>query len=312
MKRLFYSILTTATRIFGLWLFALVAKGIAAGYYLFFPRRVAVGIRFYRALFPGRSRLYYRWCTWRQFQNFTSIFTDRILLAKADAIGYTYTGWEHLEKILDEKRGAVILMSHLGNWEIAAHLLNRRRKDIRLLLYMGAREKKEIEGMQKASLKESGVRIIAVDANGGSPFDVVEGIRMIESGGLVSLAGDRVWGESLRTVPVRFLGHKALLPEGPHLFSLLTGVPLLVFFAFRTGRGQYHFTFSEPIFLPRTDRGGRRRAIEASAQAYADRLAETLRNNPFEWYHFEPFLGQPLEASPDPDTGAGGAETPGT
>ena len=39
----------------GLWVLKLFVWIVASGYYLFFPRRVAASMGFYRALFPGRS-----------------------------------------------------------------------------------------------------------------------------------------------------------------------------------------------------------------------------------------------------------------
>ena len=54
MAAWFYRALAAVSRITGLWLFALVSGGIAAGYLLFGHRRRAEGIRFYRALFPDR------------------------------------------------------------------------------------------------------------------------------------------------------------------------------------------------------------------------------------------------------------------
>ena len=80
---MFYRGLVFLTRILGTWVFGLVAQGIAAGYFCFAPRRVRVGVRFYRALFPQRSRVYALWCTWRQFRNFTSVYLDRFRAAGA-------------------------------------------------------------------------------------------------------------------------------------------------------------------------------------------------------------------------------------
>lgn len=58
MSGLFYAILTAASDIFGAWLFALTARGIAVGYFFLSPRRAAISTRFYRVLFAGRNRLY--------------------------------------------------------------------------------------------------------------------------------------------------------------------------------------------------------------------------------------------------------------
>ena len=75
--------------------------------------------------------------------------------------------------------------------------------ELRLLLYMGIRHKEQIEGMQKESIRESGIRIVAADREGGSPFDMVESIRFLKSGGLVSMTGDMLWKEDQRAISVR-------------------------------------------------------------------------------------------------------------
>jgi len=285
MKGLFYNFLILLLKLMGSWIFILISRAIAVGYFLFFPRRVAVGVRFYRILFPGRSRFYYLLCTWKQFQNFTTVFLDRSLLLNSNDITYTSEGWEHLEAAMG-KTGGIILMSHLGNWEVAAHLLRKQHEKFNMLLYMGIRNKEEIERIQKLDLGESGIQIVAVDQDGGSPFDIMKGIQFIKSGGFVSLTGDMVWKKEQRTVPVKFLGHEVFLPEIPYVFALLSGAPLFIFFTFRT----YHFTLSEPIHIKATSRALRNQVIRESAQKYADLLEQSLRRHPFEWYHFETFL----------------------
>ena len=272
----------------------LFAWFVATGYFLFFPRRVGSSTQIYRALYPNRNGLFHLWCTWRQFHNFTHVFLDRYLLQETDEITYTSEGLEHLEHVLDKGKGGILLMSHMGNWEVAAHLLKRKLKNLRLLLYMGVKQKEQIEQLQKETLAQSGIRIVAVDESGGSPLDLVDGVKFIESGGVVSLTGDLVWKKNQRAIPVKFLGQEILLPEAPHLFALLSGAPLFIFFAFRTGKNNHRFTLSEPIYLTAASREERAAAIQRSAQQYADILEAALRNHPLQWYHFRPLM------KPDP------------
>ena len=259
---------------------------VATGFFMLFPMRVNNSIRFYQALFPGRSWFYHLGCAWSQFHNFTDVFFDRFMLQEFDDIHYTSEGMEYLEQALQKKNGAILLMSHIGNWEMAAHLLKRNLPDMNLLLYMGVKHKEQIEGIQKKCLSQNGVRVIAVDHQGGSPFDIVEGIHFIHSGGMVSLTGDLIWKKDQRIVPVKFLGHDALFPETPYLFALLSGAPIFIFFAFRTGRKTYHFSLSEPIFVKASSRGERTAVIRQAAQRYSDILEETVRCYPLQWYHF--------------------------
>ena len=279
-----------SSKILGLWVFKFFAGVVASGYFVLFPARVGHSLRLYRALFPDRGRLYHLGCAWRQFHNFTDVFIDRFVLQEFNEITYISEGMQHLEQALDQGRGGILLMSHMGNWEVAAHLLKRKLTGIRILLYMGIKQKEQIEQIQKESLAKSGIKIVAVDADGGSPMDIIEGIKFIESGGVVSLTGDVVWKKDQRVVPARFLGQEVLLPQAPYLFALLSGAPLFTFFAFRTGKNNYHFAMSESISPAPVSRSARDEAIRQSAQRYADTLEATLRKYPLQWYHFKPFI----------------------
>jgi lauroyl/myristoyl acyltransferase len=270
----------------GLWLFQAGAWCVATCYYLLFPGRVAASAAFYRALLPGRSRWFYLRCAWKQFHHFTGVFLDRFRMQSGQELTFTCDGLEHLDAVVDQGSGGIILMSHVGNWEIAAHVLKRHRADLSLLLYMGAKQKEQIEKLQKESLSASGVRVIVAGAATGTPYDTVEGIQHLKQGGLVSLAGDMVWHAAQRTVPVRFVGRRVDLTAGPHVFAMVAGVPLFHFYSYRTGPGSYHFTIKAPLYVRPAARAERQAAIQASAQAYADSLEAFVREHPFEWFHF--------------------------
>jgi predicted LPLAT superfamily acyltransferase len=281
MKDIFYRFLITLSKRMGLWVFRFLAWFIATGYFFFFPGRVAVSVHFYRALFPSRSLLYHLWCSWRHYHNFTNVYLDRYLVFDEHDVTITHEGWEFLEDAVNRKAGGIILMSHVGNWEIAAHMLRVRGRNnpgMKLLLYLGQKHKDQIERTQKESLVQSGVKIIVAEENTVSPADIIEGINFLKAGGLV-----------------RFLGHEAFLPETPFIFALLSGTPLYLFFAFRTGKQKYHFQILPPQYVHAQDRNDRQEAIGRAAQLYADRLEEMVRHYPFEWYHFEPFIGRKLD-----------------
>ena len=288
MIDLFSKIIIFLSRHIGIPFFILVSWIIATGFFLFFPFRLSISVKFYRVLFPKKSAWFHMLCAWKQYHNFTSVFLDRFLLDEYGDISYTFEGWKYLEEAIKKKSGGIILMSHMGNWEMAAHFL--KRKDIRLLLYMGIKEREQLEASQKENLRQRGVKIIGVDHNGGSPFDIVESMNFIKKGGYVALAGDRIWNTKQRKVKARFLGHEVHLPEGPHLFALLSGAPIFIFFSFRKKRKKYHFIISKPIFIKCSSRAQRKAKIHACVQIYVSELENRLYENPFEWYHFEKFL----------------------
>jgi predicted LPLAT superfamily acyltransferase len=163
------------------------------------------------------------------------------------------------------------------------------------MLYMGARQKEQIEKAQKQDLAQSGIRIV-VAGEESAPYDTVEGIQHLKQGGLLSLAGDRVWHAGQRTVAVRFLGQHMDLPVGPHVFAMLADVPLFYFFSHRTGPQHYQFSVIGPRAVNPAARTQRQAALEASAQDYADHLEAYVRQHPFEWFHFR----SPFSKAADP------------
>ena len=292
MKAAFYKSLTWISRALGGWIFSLITWFIATGYFFFKPRQVRNSIRFYGALFPERGWAAHITCAWKQYHGFTRVFMDRILLETSEDIAFTSDGLEHLREASAQKTGGIILMSHVGNWEVAVHLLKKLLPEMDLLLYMGIKHKEQIEGIQKHELHRAGIKIVAVGPDGGSPFDLVEGINLLKKGGFVSMTGDILWHKDQRSAKVRFLDHEVSVPQAPHLLSLLSGKPLFVFFSFRTGKGEYFFKASEPIHVRTATRSERNQAIRESAQRYVDILQENVREYPVQWHHFEPFLGR--------------------
>ena len=126
-----------------------------------------------------------------------------------------------------------------------------------------------------------------------SPFALIEGINFLREGGIVSMTGDRLWGEQ-SSVTVDFLGHEVCLPDTPHLFALMTGAPLMTFFVYQEAVGKYHIKVSPGRKVSAASRSDRKKAVQESAQAYAADLAQFPPEHPFEWHHFEPFLGKKI------------------
>jgi len=295
MSVFFYRLAGALSKWTGDWLLGLFAGTIAAGFFFLFPGRTRESARFYGALFPGKRLLLRYLDAWKQYQRFTHVYMDRLrLFANPQAFAVRVEGWETLKQLLDRNEGAILLMSHLGNWNAAAHLLRREKPTVQLMLYMGARDGERLEKLQKEGLADDGIKVIAVDQGGASPFQLIEANTFMQQGGLVSLTGDRIWHDSQRTVTVTFLGHEIRLPESPHMLALISGKSLFVMFPVKTGRRKYHIRICPPIYVRAVTRPERKTAVLASAQAYADRLAAEVRRHPHEWFHFEPFLGKKL------------------
>jgi lauroyl/myristoyl acyltransferase len=289
MKKFSYKIFFYLSRRLGLWFFRIFSGFIATGYFFLFPTRVAVSLTFYRVLFPARNFFYHLWCAWKQYHKFTDVYIHRFIHFDDEDIEYVKEGWEYLEEAVQKKTGAILLMSHIGNWELAAQTLNK--KGLPIMLYLGAKHKEQMERIQKESMAKSGIRVVETSEDEKSPFALIEGINFLREGGIVSMTGDRLWGKQ-SYVSVDFLGHEVKLPDTPHLFALMTDAPLMTFFVYQEAVGKYHIKVSCGRKVYAATRVDRKKAVQESAQAYAEDLAEFAREHPFEWHHFEPFLGK--------------------
>ncbi len=291
MKIFSYRVAVYFSRRWGVWFFRTFSWFIATGYFFLFPSRIAHSFKFYRALIPARNFLYYLYCVWKQYHNFTNVYLHRFITFDEDEIEFTKEGWEYLDEAAEKKTGAIVVMSHIGNWELAAQMLNR--KGLPIMLYLGAKHKEQVERLQKEKLAQSGIKIVATSEKESSPFALLEGINFLREGGIVSMTGDRLWGEQSYVV-VDFLGYEARLPDTPHLFALMSGAPLMTFFVYEKAFGKYHISISEGRCVNALSRADRKRAVLESAQAYADDLSSFVSQHPFEWHHFEPFLGKKI------------------
>jgi predicted LPLAT superfamily acyltransferase len=275
----------------GIWTVAVFAWIVSTGYFLFRTRRVKASMRFYQQLYPNRSRLYCLLCSWKQFHSFAKVFVERLRLDAGRELSYQSKGFEAIQRADEERTGGVLVMSHLGNWEVAARLF--ARKGLNIMLFMGQRKDENVEKLQKQELVTDNVSVLAANRGENTPYYIIDGIQHLRRGGFVSLAGDRLGHQDQRCVAVNFLGKTIMIPRVPYEIALVAKVPLYVFFSVRSRSG-YLIEILPPIVIETSkretgmDRKARRQqAIQKAAQSYATKLEETLAKFPFQWYHFE-------------------------
>jgi len=287
-----YRALIWLGRRIGLWVVAVFAWLISTGYFLFLPGRLVNSVRFYRALFPDRGLWSALALAWRQYHGFSALFAERLRLQHdPDRLECTMVGLEYLERAAESGQGAILLMTHLGNWEIAARILGQRK--FKLLLYMGEKQREQIEQDQKTDLQHDGVRVVGLRDGEDATVHGLEGLHFLKSGGLVSMAGDRNWSDNQPSLEVEWLDSRVALPKAPHALALITGAPIITFFVVRTGRLKFHFRAFAPRPVTASSRSERAAALQQSALHYVGQLEEVLRQHPTQWYHFEPFLKPP-------------------
>jgi predicted LPLAT superfamily acyltransferase len=259
-------------------------------------------VAFYYTLFAGPARRavqqYLRrigrpagfWGAYRNIRTFAVCALDRVFLVRGevDRFAVTSNGVEHLIKLREERRGAILLGAHVGSFEAMRAFGKDQEFKIHILAYW------ENARMISTFLATVGAdfrgRVIEIDPKDTSYIFAVQAA--IEAGDLVAVLGDRV-GVNEKTATARFLGAPARFPSGPYTLAALLRCPVYLTFGLYHGPNRYDL-YCEPLAqqleLPR---GAREAALAAHVQRYADRLEHYCRMAPDNWFNFFEFWSAP-------------------
>lgn len=225
---------------------------------------------------------------------FGAMVLDRIgfWLGGPDDFEIEVHGWDELDRVVADGRGAVFLGSHLGNFD-AMRLLAQHRSPIavHVLMYIAHAERINAILRQLPRAKVEGrppPQVISITP--GSVQHVLEVRAKIQKGEVIAILADRVHpNETDRVAKVEFLGATASFPEGPFLLAASLRCPVLMMTSLRRGTGRYEI-FVERI-ADRLDvpRSRRHEAVREYAQDFARRLEAQVMRAPHQWFNFFAF-----------------------
>jgi len=226
------------------------------------------------------------WRVHRQLFRFAEVALDAIYFLKGETARFEFTreGHEHLEQLVREGKGALLLGAHMGSF----YAMRASSADFEIPVYplVHTQNAKRINALFRALAPEMAERVIEIDE--GDMRFMLRVRELIEQGALVALLADRV-PESGNVAEVDFLGGKALLPTGPYLLASTLRCP--VFFTAGIYRAPKRYElhcepFAEKVVLKR---GARQEAAREYATRYAERLEHYARSAPDNWFNFFEF-----------------------
>ena len=195
-------------------------------------------------------------------------------------------GEEEIRAAAEAGDGALLLTSHLGNWETMAQLLSCIDAPVTLVMFDG------VQPGVKAALEElSRERSFDVLYTDGSPAAAAGILAALSKGHLVGMMADRLLAG--RGVRLPFLGGEAVFPVGPFSVAAASKAPVFQVFAMR--RGPYRYDF-QAFPMGRLEYANRRRKqadFERWIAEYAARLEEFTRADPWQWGNFYDFWEEP-------------------
>jgi len=239
----------------------------------------------YEFLKRARGSSVHWWHVLRHFHYFAATILDRIYLLRGefDRFRVTIHGKEVLQRQMETGKGAILLGSHLGSFEVLRALgVMQRRFPLKVL--MDTAHNQNISRFFDALNPGIAGTVIPPDR----PDTLIKVRESLDASYFIGMLGDRVFGAD-KTTRCGFLGAPTTLPSGPILLAAMMHCPVILFFGLYRGGNRYdiHFEhFADEIVLNREHRA---EEIQSWMQRYVARLEHYARLAPYNWFNFYSF-----------------------
>lgn len=201
-----------------------------------------------------------------------------------------------LKTNLENKKGALLLGSHLGNIELLRSLSSFGEHGVsRSIPVTTIIELKATEQFNR-TLHEINpdVDFDVIDPSDINPDTIIKLQETIEKGGLVVVAGDRTSARSRdRFIRTKFLGKQADFPYGVFLIAALLKCPVYFCFGLRSKTvtlfPKYHMFVERSKISFNCSRKERESLIRELCDEFVRKLEKFCERFPFQWYNFYNF-----------------------
>jgi KDO2-lipid IV(A) lauroyltransferase len=179
-------------------------------------------------------------------------------------------GLTHLDKALEEGKGAVLVTGHFGSWELMGCALVRLGYP--LAFVVGVQRNRLVQGLMNRLRGECGIPVI-------EPTSLLETTRALRQNRFIAMLSDQDAGG--HGVFVDFLGEPASTHAGAARLAFLTGAPVITGFIIRTGVTRHRIVIEEPIHIDRSLE--RDESVLRVTQAYTRTIEAYVRRHPDHW-----------------------------
>ena len=195
-------------------------------------------------------------------------------------------GIDQVEKLAKQKKGGIIAISHLGNFEIC-HALSHDHKDIRLTILHHTKHAKKFNRLLNQYMTESNVQLLQVtEMNAAFAMQLSE---RVGRGEFIAIAADRVPIDNPSAIiQCDFLGEPADFPRGPYVLAAAMSAPLILLTCIKRN-GTYHISFEILAEGGKVPRAERENFIRNCANNFARCLESHVYQEPLQWFNFYDF-----------------------
>ena len=279
-----YKIFVTLLKNFGLKPAYFILRFVALYFFLFSPASFRNIYQVYRHRLKFgffKSILF----VYRNYFIFGQVLLDKTatLAGFRSKFTFYFDGEEYLLEMAAGNSGCLLISAHLGNFEMAGHMLERLEARVNIIMLDA--EYQKIKNYL-SSITQRSFHVIAIREDNAHVFEINTALENKE---ILCIHGDRFL-EGSKTLEIEFLGEKARLPTGPFYLAMKYGIPVSFVFAMKEGKSHYHFYATPPKrYLQQGNPVRRNEMLKTIIQDYISQVEQKLRQYPEQWFNYYNF-----------------------
>ena len=246
-------------------------------YYLDWEHRRVAFQNLHLAFGHERSENQIRRIAKKTFQNLGMMAIEFFRIPKLDTEGFerkvSVEGLDGALKLLEKKKGGLLLIGHFGNWELMGFMSKVIGNPI--LAIAKPIKQKRIDQWITGIRRVAGLELLPPKNASQKVIQALSQNRLV--GVLIDQRAKRskgVWAD--------FFGKKVPTHPGLAVLALKTGAPVIPVFMVRNGFQKHRLMIKEPLKLIQT--GDFKKDIEANTQLFNDTLESMIRQYPDQWF----------------------------
>lgn len=253
-----------------------------ASYYFLFLKKSNASIFYYFRKRLGYSYFKSKIMIYKSYFTFGQTIIDKIAIRSGMKNEFTYDhdGGEIITRLLEEKKGGVLISAHIGNFEIAGHCFSEIDVNFQINLVTTDLEHSTIKNYLESISQESTIKFIIISDDMSHIFDINAALARNE---LVCFTGDRYF-KGVKSLSEKLLGEDALFPAGPFLIASRLKVPVVFVYVMKEPNSHYHLYTREAIIKHRDEK--------ALLKCYTENLEWIIKKYPVQWFNYFDFWNQ--------------------
>jgi predicted LPLAT superfamily acyltransferase len=279
-----YKIFVALLKNFGLRPAYFLLRFVALYFFLFSPAsfRNIYGIYRHRLKFSFFKSILF---VYRNYFIFGQVLLDKTatLAGFRSKFTFDFDGEQYLREMVAGNTGCLLISAHLGNFEMAGHMLERINARVHIIMLDA--EYQRIKNYL-SSITQKSFHVIAIREDNSHVYEINTALENKE---ILCIHGDRFL-EGSKTLEIDFLGEKTRFPTGPFYLAMKYSIPVSFVFAMKERKSHYHYYATPPkYYLQQGNMTRREEMLRSVIQDYIRETEQKLRQYPEQWFNYYNF-----------------------